>query len=119
MNQFYDLGYRGRLKFLSFADFVAGNISNSGSQFAGNSQRTTHQNNQGFYVQDSLRMTRKLTLNYGLRWDYFGVIKEDGNRFSIFDPATQALQLGGAGKWPGFTLSKGPQQFRSTSQRRV
>src|SRR5712672_2056335 len=50
VNQFYDLGYRGRLKFLSFDDFLSGTISNGGSQFAGDSQRTTHQNNSGFYV---------------------------------------------------------------------
>jgi len=100
VNQFYDLGYRGRLKFTSFADFVAGNISNGGSQFAGNSQRTTHQNNSGFYVQDSFRMTHKLTLNYGLRWDYFGVIYEDGHRFSLFNPTTDSLQLVGQAGGP-------------------
>jgi outer membrane receptor protein involved in Fe transport len=97
VNQFYDLGYRGRLKFLSFDDFLDGNISNGGSQFAGNSQRTTHQNNSGFYVQDNFRVTRKLTINAGLRWDYFGVIYEDGNRFSLFNRTTQALQLVGQG----------------------
>jgi hypothetical protein len=100
VNQFYDLGYRGRLKFLSFEDFLAGDITNGGSQFAGNSQRTTHQNNSGFYVQDSFRMTRKLTVNAGLRWDYFGVIYEDGNRFSLFNTGTQALQLVGQGSGP-------------------
>jgi hypothetical protein len=100
VNQFYDLGYRGRLKFDSFEDFLAGNITNGGSQFAGDSQRTTHQNNSGFYVQDNFRMTHKLTLNAGLRWDYFGVIYEDGNRFSLFDPVTQSLQLVGQGGGP-------------------
>jgi outer membrane receptor protein involved in Fe transport len=95
VNQFYDLGYRGRLKFVSFEDFLAGDITNGGSQFAGDSQRSTHQNNLGFYVQDNFRVTRKLTVNAGLRWDYFGVIYEDGNRFSIFDPTTQTLKLVG------------------------
>jgi outer membrane receptor protein involved in Fe transport len=100
VNQFYDLGYRGRLKFLSFSDFLDGNISNGGSQFAGNSQRTTHQNNSGFYAQDNFRVSRKLTVNAGLRWDYFGVIYEDGNRFSLFNPATQSLQLVGQAGGP-------------------
>ncbi|HMC29387.1 MAG TPA: TonB-dependent receptor, partial [Candidatus Angelobacter sp.] len=100
VNQFYDLGYRGRLKFLSFDDFLAGDITNSGSQFAGDSQRTTHQNNSGFYVQDNFRFSRKLTLNVGLRWDYFGVIYEDKNRFSLFNPTTQSLALVGQGGGP-------------------
>src|SRR4029077_12565467 len=100
VNQFYDLGYRGRLKFLSFDDFLAGDISNGGSQFAGDSQRTTHQNNSGFYVQDNFRFTRKLTLNAGLRWDYFGVIYEDRNRFSLFNIGTQTPQLLGQGGAP-------------------
>ena len=100
VNQFYDLGYRGRLKFTSFEDFLAGDITNGGSQFAGNSQRTTHQNNSGFYVQDNFRVSRKLTVNAGLRWDYFGVIYEDGNRFSLFNPATDSLQLVGQSGGP-------------------
>src|SRR5579864_8852999 len=100
VNQFYDLGYRGRLKFTSFEDFLAGNITNGGSQFAGDSQRTTHQNNSGFYVQDNFRFSRKLTINAGLRWDYFGVIYEDGHRFSLFNPATDSLQLVGQAGGP-------------------
>jgi outer membrane receptor protein involved in Fe transport len=100
VNQFYDLGYRGRLKFDSFDDFLDGNISNGGSQFAGDSQRTTHQNNSGFYVQDNWRFSRKLTVNAGLRWDYFGVIYEDKNRFSLFNPTTQSLVLVGQGGGP-------------------
>ena len=26
----------------------------------------------GFFAQDDWRVTRKLTLNYGVRWDYYG-----------------------------------------------
>ncbi|HKV94377.1 MAG TPA: carboxypeptidase regulatory-like domain-containing protein [Candidatus Angelobacter sp.] len=111
VNQFYDLGYRGRLKFLSFEDFLAGNITNGGSQFAGDSQRTTHQNNSGFYVQDNFRFSRKLTVNAGLRWDYFGVIYEDGNRFSLFDPATDSLQLVGQGGGPSSLYPKDLNNF--------
>src|SRR5215472_7819260 len=100
VNQFYDLGYRGRLKFTSFEDFLAGDITNGGSQFAGDSQRTTHQNNSGLYVQDNFRFSRKLTLNAGLRWDYFGVIYEDRNRFSLFNTTTQTPVLLGQGGEP-------------------
>ena len=111
VNQFYDLGYRGRLKFENFEDFLGGNITNSGSQFAGDSQRTTHQNNSGFYIQDNWRFSRRLSLNYGLRWDYFGVIYEDGNRFSLFDPSTQSLVLVGQGGGPSQLYPKDLNNF--------
>lgn len=111
VNQFYDLGYRGRLKFETFEDFLAGNLTNGGSQFAGDSQRTTHQNNSGFYVQDNWRFSRRLSLNYGLRWDYFGVIYEDGNRFSLFDPSTQSLALVGQAGGPSQLYPKDLNNF--------
>ncbi len=90
INQFYDLGYRSRLTFDSFEDFLAG-VASGGLQFAGNSQRTTHQNNHGFYAQDNYRLTRRLTANLGVRWDYYGVPSEEKNRFSLFDTSTASL----------------------------
>lgn len=111
VNQFYDLGYRGRLKFANFEDFLSGDITDGGSQFAGNSQRTTHQNNDGLYIQDNWRLSRKLSVNYGLRWDYFGVIYEDGNRFSLFNPATQSLVLVGQGGGPSQLYPKDLNNF--------
>jgi len=97
INQYYDLGYRGKLKFSSFEDFLSGTASNGGSQFAGNSHRNTHQNNLGFYAQDNFRLTRNVTLNYGIRWDYYGVISESNNQLSTFDPATATVKLVGPG----------------------
>jgi hypothetical protein len=91
------LGYRSRLKFLTFEDFLAGVVTNGGLQFAGNSHRNTHQNNHGFYAQDNFRLTRRLTLNYGMRWDYYGVISESNNQLSRFDTTTQSLVQVGSG----------------------
>ena len=92
INQYYDLGYRSRLKFSDFEHFLAGVVDKGGLQFAGNSHRNTHQNNHGFYFQDNYRFTRTLTLNYGLRWDYYGVINEDHNQLSTFNTGTQTPQ---------------------------
>ena len=98
VNQYYDLGYRARLKFLSFEDFLGGVVTNGGLQFSGNSHRDTHQNNSGAYIQDSYRVGRKLTFNWGVRWDYYGVISEDNNQLSTFNTATSTLvQVGSAG----------------------
>ena len=59
VSAYYDLGYRGRIGFADFASFLSGTVDNA-LQFAGDSQRGTHQNNHSFYVQDNYRLTRKL-----------------------------------------------------------
>lgn len=95
--QNYDLGYRGRLKFSSFDSFLAGIVDNGALQFSGNSRRHTHQNNQSVYFQDNWKISRRLTLNYGLRWDYFGVVKEKNNLFSLYAPGIGLQQVGTSG----------------------
>jgi len=63
-------------------------IPDGGKQVTGNSKRHTFQNSHSFFVQDSYRATSKLTFNYGVRWDYFGVTGEKGNQFYTYDPTT-------------------------------
>jgi outer membrane receptor protein involved in Fe transport len=84
INSFFDAGYRGRLTFDSLTDFLAGS-SPGGRSARGNSDRHTYQNSYAFYGQDTWRITPKLILNYGLRWDYFGVITEKDNLMSILE----------------------------------
>jgi len=95
VNGFLDGSFRGKLAFNTFSDFLAGDVTGGGSQASGDTHRLTHQNNYGFYLQDGYRLTHKVTINYGLRWDYYGVIGEKHDRFSIFNLATQSLQLVG------------------------
>jgi|SRR5579859_1825298 len=83
---FFDNGYRGSLSFSTLDAFIAGTPS-SGRQAQGNSSRQTSQNSHSLYVQDNFSLFSNLTLNYGVRWEYFGVIGEDKNRFSILDSA--------------------------------
>jgi hypothetical protein len=95
ITQFLGTNYRGRLVFDTLADFLAGNVT-VGSQSQGNSRRHSYQNNHGIYLQDSYRLMQRLTLNFGMRWDYFGVFHEKNNLLSnitAFDPAGGTLAL--------------------------
>ncbi|MEJ7605740.1 MAG: hypothetical protein WKF37_05620 [Bryobacteraceae bacterium] len=44
-----------------------------------------------FYVQDDFRLSQKLTLNLGVRYEYFTPQWEAGNRLSNYDPASNSL----------------------------
>jgi hypothetical protein len=81
-----DNTFRGKLTFPDLTAFVDG-IPDSGKQIQGNARRHSFENNHGFYIQDSFRWTPRLTVNYGVRWDYFGVVAEKNNLFYQFDPA--------------------------------
>ena len=89
----FDHNFRGRLSFSNTYDdegnllatglqnFLAGDLT-GGFQYFGNALRHTYENSFGFYVQDSYRIMPHLTLNYGMRWDYFGVMGEKNNLLS-------------------------------------
>ena len=96
VDQFFDAGYRGRLDFGTLADFLSGTLS-GGRAARGNSNRSTFQNSHAGYLQDTLRWSPQLTLNLGLRWDYFGVIGEKNNLLSNFSPTAGLVQVGSAG----------------------
>ncbi len=80
-----DNTFRGKLGFDDLSSFLEG-VPSSGKVAQGNSRRHTSENNHGFYLQDSFRLTPRLTANFGMRWDYFGVVKEKDNLFNRFDP---------------------------------
>lgn len=110
IEQFFNKYFRGRMKFSNLSSFLAGTPSPGGFgslQYSGNSRRHTYENNFGAYVQDGFRVSPRVTLNYGLRWDYSGVVAEKNNLFanfivSNFDAATDTgtgtlQQVGSAG----------------------
>jgi outer membrane receptor protein involved in Fe transport len=85
VNAFFDAGYRGRLDFASLEDFLSGVLS-GGRAAIGDSRRNTFQNSHAVYLQDSYRWNSRLTLNAGVRYDYYGIIGEKHGLFSNFTP---------------------------------
>jgi hypothetical protein len=105
VSQIFNRGFRGTLSFADASDgsstgldhFIAG-VPDGGSQRQGNTDRNTFENSYAAYFQDSIHMTRKFTLNFGLRYDYFGIVQEKHGNFSNFDPTTGADILVGNGR---------------------
>jgi len=87
ISQIFNRTFRGKLIFDSLADFLAGTPT-GGTQGIGSTNRNTFENSNAFYLQDSYRLTRRLTLNLGLRYDYFGIIQEKHDMFTNVDPTT-------------------------------
>ena len=53
-----------------------------------------------FYAQDTWKVSRKLTVDYGLRWDYSTYMSETYGRQATLDPTKPNLAAGGQ---PGAT----------------
>ncbi|MGA2414143.1 MAG: carboxypeptidase regulatory-like domain-containing protein [Candidatus Sulfotelmatobacter sp.] len=85
--QVFDHDYRGTLGFSGLTTFLEGIPDDGGSQINGDSERHTYQNSHGLFIQDSFRATPRLTLNYGMRWDYFGVTGGKSGQFYTVDYA--------------------------------
>jgi hypothetical protein len=100
IEQYLNKYSRGRLRFGSLEDLLQ-MIPSTGAfgtfDYTGNTLRHTYENGFGFYAQDAFHVTPRLVLNYGLRWDYYGVVAERNHLFSDFIPATGLLEQVGPG----------------------
>jgi hypothetical protein len=57
-------------------------------------QRNIHNWSEGLFIQDDWRVTKNLTINMGLRYEYNSVIKADGNLLGNFVPSIGLAQVG-------------------------
>ncbi len=81
---------------LTLADFLAGDVSRS-SIALGDPTRLVYVKTFNLFVQDTWQFSRRLTLNYGLRWDYEGPLGDDKKDLSVFVPSKGGLVFQGAG----------------------
>ena len=100
VSQIFNRTFRGKLEFENVYDQVTGDLQfnglqeflagtpTDGTQGTGSTNRNTFENSHAIYLQDSYRMTRRFTLNLGLRYDYFGIIQEKHGLFNNLDPTT-------------------------------
>jgi Carboxypeptidase regulatory-like domain/TonB dependent receptor len=69
----------------ALADFLAGDVSSS-SIAVGNPERFVTVNGYNLFAQDGWQVTRKLNLNFGLRYEYFGPLHSDRRDLAVFIP---------------------------------
>src|SRR5258708_7272335 len=80
---------------LALADYLAGDVSTS-SIAVGNPERNVYVNAFNFYFQDSWQWTKKLSINYGMRYEYFGPLHNGDKDLAVFVPG-KGLLIQGAG----------------------
>lgn len=76
-----------------FASFVRGDVSNFFIQQPGSITGAKKQ--MGLFIQDTWKITRKLTMDYGLRWDYATYGHEEHGLLPNFSPTTPNPSAGG------------------------
>jgi len=71
-----------------FANFLIGNANGGFTQASQAPTPNINENGIELYGQDDWRASRRLTVNLGIRYSYFGQPYDVGNELSNFDPAT-------------------------------
>jgi len=84
---------RGRIAFRSLEDFWIGDARN-GELLVGDLHRNVHLNSFGVFITDDYRVSKRLTVNLGLRYDLTLPIKEENNLIANFVPNEGVVQVG-------------------------
>ncbi|MPY90606.1 MAG: hypothetical protein GEU99_22135 [Luteitalea sp.] len=84
---FGEFDFDGSFTGIGYADFLLG-LPNSSTRLDPLTPREQSQYELGLFVMDTFKVTPQLTLDYGVRWDYFSApTYKDGLQYS-WDPAT-------------------------------
>lgn len=93
-NEFRQMGqftFNGSLSGNAMADYMLGDVY----QFwqGGGEYKELRENRLGFFAQDNFRVTSKLTLNLGLRWDPMFPPQDDLGRVECFVPGSKSQRF--------------------------
>jgi hypothetical protein len=84
----------------SFADFLLGLPQSMGKDLQFVNPASVRMPSWGFYARDQWQINRKLTLNYGLRYEYYPFATRADRGGERYDPETDMVLVGGLGNVP-------------------
>jgi len=87
---------------LPYASFLLGAVNAAAIENPSDTQ--ARKPSLSLFIQDNWKITHKITLDYGIRWDYQGYPKELFDRSSEFSPTTPNPAAGGL---PGAVIYEG------------
>jgi hypothetical protein len=93
----------------SFASFLLGLPNQFGKNQLNVFPYTTRVWRYSLYVRDRWVLNPKVTISYGVRWEYFPMPTRADRGFERYDPLTNKMQIGGVGSVPkdlGVKVSK-------------
>lgn len=89
---------RGRVRFSSLEDFIAGTVRQNsfggGNLLVGDAHRNLSLSAVGGFVQDDWRISPRVTLNLGVRYDLSFPIQEQNDLLANFIPGRGIIQVG-------------------------
>ncbi len=83
---FGNFNFNGSLAGNGFAEFLLG-VPYNATRLNPIPNRTSHDKQAGAFLDDSFKVTPKLTLDYGVRWDYYGIATYDDGLMYNFNLA--------------------------------
>jgi len=92
----------------AYAAFLLG-LSDDSEKSLQNILSTGREWQFGWYIRDRWQVNRKLTINIGLRYEYYPLMTRAGKGIERLDPYTNQVYLGGRGNTPdnaGISVSK-------------
>ena len=105
-NDLVDFKFLGGMFFLGFPDFLIGQAGDVflSIDLAGQTRREWRAWDGDMFIQDNFKMTRRLTLNLGFRYERDGQFTDRLGRNTGFDPALAAATPPAGGTLAGYTV---------------
>jgi len=93
-------GAPGANQYNSMADFLLGTATTLGNYVQYVYPLTLRTSELAFYVRDQFQVNRKLTVNYGVRYEKYPVPREANKGLNIYNIATNTISICGAATIP-------------------